>query len=581
MDDITCFTFLSHHFVHLYMIFFRKNKNSNLKKIKMSSMYGKERYTSSRRRGHRTTTTRFASRRDDDEEEKAKTLLDISNRFKETSSSIPPTTPTSRQSKKQAQTPGAALMSALNELNLSTSKIVSSVSRVRHQKKRTTEDNVKASEDSTSTSPPLPVPLQIRFGTQISLCSEQHFLTVYISAPGRLHADANANADDKDAGFKLINANFRDHTGSLRFGDTVAFAASNGMYVASSRSGGGSGPGLYRRAFGSNEKWTIVRVSPSSSSSSPSEVGTGSKIMLRNDKDGHYLSVRKSKNAAHWKVVAVSRSDLDVQDGEERYCAEWIVLKPHTPATCAKQEEVMQISSSEKKRGGAGGIHTTSLRQYSPALQEHIVIEDLLFALTGVEGQYVRLMTPSERESRVGRSLNHDDDDDGGSGVPSYFFVDRSLSGMDPSLSFLVKRMLSLCDSYYVVSKFVDTHMQYAFGRTVHALCAAMRELLKEYTLLVAQLEHQYRSGHLTLQKMWYFMQPSMSTLTSLATVCVEARDLVGGALLNKVKDVSARGGDERRAELFSFLIERSAAPFLQTLERWIYTGVIDDPYVL
>ena len=81
-----------------------------------------------------------------------------------------------------------------------------------------------------------------------------------------------------------------------------------------------------------------------------------------------------------------------------------------------------------------------------------------------------------------------------------------------------------------------------------------MRELLKEYSLLVAQLEHQYRSGHLTLQKMWYFMQPSISTLTSLATVCVEARDLVGGELLNKVKDVSARGGDERRAELFSLM---------------------------
>ena len=104
----------------------------------------------------------------------------------------------------------------------------------------------------------------------------------------------------------------------------------------------------------------------------------------------------------------------------------------------------------------------TSLRQYSPALQEHIVIEDLLFALIGVEGQYVRLMTSSERNSR---SLAA-----GETSIPSYFFVDRSLSGMDPSLSFLVKRMLSLCDSYYVVSKFVETHVQYAFGRTVRSV---------------------------------------------------------------------------------------------------------------
>ena len=191
-----------------------------------------------------------------------------------------------------------------------------------------------------------------------------------------------------------------------------------------------------------------------------------------------------------------------------------------------------------------------------------------------MEGQYVRLMTSSERNSRSVAA--------GETSIPSYFFVDRSLSGMDPSLSFLVKRMLSLCDSYYVVSKFVETHVQYAFGRTVHALCAAMRELLKEYTLLVAQLEHQYRSGHLTLQKMWYFLHPSISTLTSLATVCVEARDLVGGELLNKVKDVSARGGDERRAELFSFLIERSTAPFFvrwndgsTQVERWISLTIL------
>ena len=296
---------------------------------------------------------------------------------------------------------------------------------------------------------------------------------MYTGAPGRLHADANANADDKDAGFKLINANFRDHTGSLRFGDTVAFAAPNGMYVASSRSGGGSGPGLYRRAFGSNEKWTIVRAD-GSKGSSPVEVGTGSKIMLRNDKDERYLAVRKGKNstAAHWKVVSLSKNDLEIvderEDGES-YCAEWIVLKPHTPATCVSQSTASSERSSSSSSSSRVGVRTTttttkmtSLRQYSPALQEHIVIEDLLFALIGVEGQYVRLMTSSERNSR---SLAA-----GETSIPSYFFVDRSLSGMDPSLSFLVKRMLSLCDSYYVVSKFVETHVQYAFGRTVRSV---------------------------------------------------------------------------------------------------------------
>ena len=442
----------------------KSERKIQIEKFKMSSRSTRYGSSSSSRR------QRFSSRRREEEDgrgEKKKTLLDISNRFKETAPPTTPTTPTRSRIKKSAQTPGAALMSALNELNLSTSKIVSSVSRVGNQRKKTQEDRVIYSSGDEEKIPPLPVPLQIRFGAQISLCSDQHFLTVYTGAPGRLHADANANADDKDAGFKLINANFRDHTGSLRFGDTVAFAAPNGMYVASSRSGGGSGPGLYRRAFGSNEKWTIVRAD-GSKGSSPVEVGTGSKIMLRNDKDERYLAVRKGKNstAAHWKVVSLSKNDLEIvderEDGES-YCAEWIVLKPHTPATCVSQSTASSESSSSSRVGGRSTKTTmTSLRQYSPALQEHIVIEDLLFALIGVEGQYVRLMTSSERNSR---SLAA-----GETSIPSYFFVDRSLSGMDPSLSFLVKRMLSLCDSYYVVSKFVETHVQYAFGRTVRSV---------------------------------------------------------------------------------------------------------------
>ena len=42
----------------------------------------------------------------------------------------------------------------------------------------------------------------------------------------------------------------------------------------------------------------------------------------------------------------------------------------------------------------------------------------------------------------------------------------------------------------------------------MHAFCAAIRHLLKEYTLLVAQLETQNRQGELTLQKLFFYLQP-------------------------------------------------------------------------
>lgn len=40
-----------------------------------------------------------------------------------------------------------------------------------------------------------------------------------------------------------------------------------------------------------------------------------------------------------------------------------------------------------------------------------------------------------------------------------------------------------------------------------HALCAALRRLLSDWTLVVAQLEHQLRLGQLTLQALVFYCQ--------------------------------------------------------------------------
>lgn len=469
---------------------------------------------------------------------------------------------------------------------------------------RSSERTLTRDERATTTKLPLrdsrsiealPKPLQIQYGKRVALCSDQHFLAFHdnkdpqndaagLDAPAktsgsmRLTADANSNADDAVAMFKLVNVHFRDHVGSLRFGDTIALVASNGMYVAAARSGGGGGPGLYRRAFGGNEKWTIVSVVEKRERSAKrgrrpkrhddgrekQQVGTGMQMMLYNERTGRYLAVRRPKlkrdgspTSPKWHLAAV-----DIGDDDDGSCTMvWTILKPHTPAL-----SLCNAGASAASDASASAQQTvTTLRKFTPALQEHILLEDVLYALMGVEGLHIRLKrTFLENRESV---------------VPSRFFVDRSLSGMDPSLSFLVGRLLPLCDAYYAVSNFVKSHMQYSFGKTVHALCSAIRELLKEYTLLIAQLEQQYRSRQLTLQKLWYFLQPCFSTLTSLAQLCAEARDAVGGALLNVIKRVSTLGGDERRAKLFSFLIERASVPFLGMLERWIYAGIIDDPY--
>ncbi|KAJ8314606.1 hypothetical protein KUTeg_006756 [Tegillarca granosa] len=87
----------------------------------------------------------------------------------------------------------------------------------------------------------------------------------------------------------------------------------------------------------------------------------------------------------------------------------------------------------------------------------------------------------------------------------------------------------------------------FEYGLVNHALSAAMRTLIKDYMVLVAQLEHQFRTGNLTLQKLWFYIQPTIRTLEILSNI--------------------------------SNSINRSCVPYFEILEKWIYKGIISDPY--
>ena len=104
----------------------------------------------------------------------------------------------------------------------------------------------------------------------------------------------------------------------------------------------------------------------------------------------------------------------------------------------------------------------------------------------------------------------------------SLFALDPELSkGADKSVSFLATRILPIAGHYVRVSTFIETRSQYQYGLTVHALCAAMRSLVAEHTILVAQLEHQFRQGQLSLQKLFFYVQPATRTLGKCVTLTI------------------------------------------------------------
>ena len=173
-----------------------------------------------------------------------------------------------------------------------------------------------------------------------------------------------------------------------------------------------------------------------------------------------------------------------------------------------------------------------TLGSFPLPLQERAVIEDLLYLMMGVDGRHLR----AEPISR-GHSTRQ-------------FTVDKTL---DVSLSILVGRVLPICGHYSVVSRFIEEKSKFIHGSVNQALCAAMRGLLKEYLLVVAQLEHQFRISQLSLQKLWYYVQPCMRTLEILTRLAVSVTrgSCRGGKTLTTLHSLtSSYVGDERAQEL-------------------------------
>jgi len=194
-------------------------------------------------------------------------------------------------------------------------------------------------------------------------------------------------------------------------------------------------------------------------------------------------------------------------------------------------------------------------------MQELSVIEDLLFLMMGVEGKYITLKENLDKGKSVA------------------FRVDRSL---DISYHELVHRILPMCSHYSNICRFIDSGSRFESGLVSHALCAAMRSMLKEYFIFVTQLEHQFRSNQLSLQKMWFYVQQCMSTMEILANIAVliQRGSLKGGTILTLLHEkTESYIGDTKARDLTLYLAQAACAPYFEILEQWIYKGIIEDPY--
>ena len=212
---------------------------------------------------------------------------------------------------------------------------------------------------------------------------------------------------------------------------------------------------------------------------------------------------------------------------------------------------------------------TGSLACVPVASQESAIVRDLLFCFIGIGGMHIRPTSDPSNRALV------------------KFDVDE---GIDPTLRALVFRITPLCQYYSTVVKFAERQSQMGAGRVNQALAAAMKQVLKDYFVFVAELETQQRRGELTLNKIWFSIQTKLESMMLMADVCntidrsgagVVGSGSRGGKTLSLLHEMtverSASGSDKVR-DLGLFLTRKAAEPWFKILSKWVHRGTIDDP---
>ncbi|KFX98467.1 hypothetical protein O988_01188 [Pseudogymnoascus sp. VKM F-3808] len=279
------------------------------------------------------------------------------------------------------------------------------------------------------------------------------------------------------------------------------------------------------------------------------------------------------------------------------------VLIPHTSAPLAARISIPPLASQAPQ-----SLQPRPLQELSLDAQESSILEDLLFVFMGYEGQYIRFApsyNPSAEKERLAG--------------PTF----KIHPGLDPSLRDLTTTMLKMATHYMAVEAFVEVQSREEFGAVNHALCAAIRKLLQDYLVLIAQLETQFLTNpSFTLHVLNLHTLPTshmMFQVYSLAHEILKRNSLLeedledsegdfddieniletlreggdlgpgsipgkkickGGNVLGLItRRLETMSGDPAARTLLTGLLRDASRPYMMMLNEWLHHGSIKDPH--
>lgn len=278
-------------------------------------------------------------------------------------------------------------------------------------------------------------------------------------------------------------------------------------------------------------------------------------------------------------------------------------LIPHSTAPLACRVSVPPSASAAPQ-----SLHPRPFRELSSDAQEAAILEDLLFVFMGFEGQYIQYHSSYDPSAEKDRLTG-----------PIFQFA----PGLDPTLRDLTQSMLKMATHYSAMEAFVEIQSRAEYGAVSHALCAAIRKLLKDYLILIAQLEGQLLNNPtFTLHQLHLHTMPTSQCLAQLYSLgqellhrnglldqdfdesmedfgdvdnileqLKEGGDLVPGAMSSKkickggnilrllTERLATFSGDPTTKTLIQSLLRDASRPYMNMLNEWLHHGGIKDPH--
>eukprot|EP00956_Cyclotella_meneghiniana_P015803 scaffold24550_cov60-Cyclotella_meneghiniana.AAC.8 len=240
------------------------------------------------------------------------------------------------------------------------------------------------------------------------------------------------------------------------------------------------------------------------------------------------------------------------------------------------EDEMWRDTSSLPELKGSGT--TQRLASLPVNAQEAILLDEVIGAMMGLEGQFIRYYS--------GHTESNDDDGT----QPGFVFAPLAYTGgkVDTTLEEIVSRILPLCSNYVSVNNYVQSCLcHYECGIMARALCEAMGKLLQEHLDFVLSLNQQLQEGTkndgkpLSMTMVHALTRPADRTMSTLYQVVYAVQGKKGGDLLNSLQKLCKYNysGDSKFNEVLNHLLSVCAVHYARMLKSWMNAGKLHDPY--